>query len=158
MVQLTSAGRISTHDLTKRSKEGAAMGNVYRNFNSRPHEEVEYTDEMLSVIFNISTHDLTKRSMIPAAIIPHTVIFQLTTSRRGRRPLAVPHSDEIISTHDLTKRSRRPRLLPFSDQYFNSRPHEEVDVKSRNREKKKRFQLTTSRRGRGAGADVRLIG
>ena len=102
-------------------------------------------------MIEISTHDLTKRS----TFFPRTTIriglFQLTTSRRGRRfppagPRSSPHfnsrpHEEVdydcpvfcfviyISTHDLTKRS-----TPFAIRFpwflwnFNSRPHEEVDV------------------------------
>ena len=79
-------------------------------------------------------------------------VFQLTTSRRGRRcPPACcspysyfnsrPHEEVdflavsvldtfSISTHDLTKRSTvsaSSGCLELS--YFNSRPHEEVDVR-----------------------------
>ena len=77
------------------------------NFNSRPHEEV----------------DLAKRpSTIPI------IVFQLTTSRRGRR-------------------NTIKALLPPS--YFNSRPREEVDVVSKVLDATcSSFQLTTSQGGR----------
>ena len=144
------------------------------HFNSRPHEEVDNSEYIINNERNISTHDLTKRS---------TFIFRSITALLD------------ISTHDLTKRStlrvkfiagpfqlfqlttsRRGRPcshVPFStNKYFNSRPHEEVDLAFRNSQKitfvisthdlTKRsttastssslvgnaFQLTTSRRGR----------
>ncbi len=144
---------ISTHDLTKRStkiilwlliwnylfqlttsrrgRQTEGSGNASsRNFNSRPHEEVD--DVMQTWYFNmniISTHDLTKRSTFWTRHLfyllnhfnsrPHEEVdglksfdslicikFQLTTSRRGR-----PSSSST-------------RLQAF---HFNSRPHEEVD-------------------------------
>ena len=101
-----------------------------------------------------------------------TISFQLTTSRRGRRIFLprIPQSWRV-STHDLTKRST-PRTFLFRnlDSCFNSRPHEEVDMRFLSqlhiisvsthdltkrstltllwREWFKMFQLTTSRRGR----------
>ena len=79
----------------------------YRNFNSRPHEEVDKAMIDTGMNRNISTHDLTKRSTILESggapleenfnSRPHEEvdivlllnlyqfnIFQLTTSRRGR--------------------------------------------------------------------------
>ena len=55
-----------------------------------------------------------------------------------------------ISTHDLTKRSTSRIGSPLeSSKYFNSRPHEEVDNSERSvKTSVKKFQLTTSRRGR----------
>ena len=102
---------------------------VPENFNSRPHEEVDYTQVVTSFgILRISTHDLTRRSTSSVHSSPVSLSFQLTTSRRGR----LSNSYSLLQTN-----------------YFNSRPHEEVDgclcilnghvyV----------FQLTTSRRGR----------
>ena len=77
--------------------------------------------------------------------------FQLTTSRRGRLVSRwVYPSCRCISTHDLTKRSTPlARPVPLAIMYFNSRPHEEVDFWSRMTLSISRtFQLTTSRRGR----------
>ena len=80
-------------------------------FNSRPHEEVDDTHEMGAVIdMIISTHDLTRRS---------THFGYLTY-------ITFP-----ISTHDLTRRSTRCCLFQTSIySHFNSRPHEEVDLKA----------------------------
>ena len=97
----------------------------------------------------ISTHDLTKRSTFQLREMNLTETFQLTTSRRGRLCYLQART---------TKR------------YFNSRPHEEVDVStagdesygnisthdltkrstmlSSSEDNKAVFQLTTSRRGR----------
>ena len=77
-------------------------------------------------------------------------MFQLTTSRRGRRisgdnfinlcfnsrpheevdlSLSIAKDFLDVSTHDLTKRSTLQRFHRFfSGGYFNSRPHEEVDL------------------------------
>ena len=122
---------ISTHDLTKRStlKECVEQGGVL-----------------------ISTHDLTKRStrLLRESLLM-IMLFQLTTSRRGRQKSAEywsinthfnsrPHEEvdckkgvtwkpSVISTHDLTKRSTyRLCLYTLRQRYFNSRPHEEVDL------------------------------
>ena len=77
---------ISTHDLTKRS---TLQASVLRSY------------------LHISTHDLTKRSTSQSyANTSQSMIFQLTTSRRGRPNLFwITFLVIIISTHDLTKRS-----------------------------------------------------
>ena len=55
---------------------------------------------------SVSTHDLTKRSTKTSVTTGFTAVFQLTTSRRGRRKLfEYRNAPEIVSTHDLTKRS-----------------------------------------------------
>ena len=98
---------ISTHDLTKRSTDSFFAGSafvafqlttsrrgrlywrgfwyIWKYFNSRPHEEVDYSTPS------------ERKSQYK---------FQLTTSRRGR-PTVVDSlkSSYVISTHDLTKRS-----------------------------------------------------
>ena len=102
-----------------------------RNFNSRPHKEVDGSPLITSVL-----------------ISP----FQLTTSQGGRRsPPRMQSALHDISTHDLTRRStctcytsygkpsefqlttsqggrlkEVPHLQPSL--YFNSRPHKEVDI------------------------------
>ena len=88
-----------------------------------------YADKVYEGDYFISTHDLTKRSTPELYHSNYDDVFQLTTSRRGRQ-LSCPYGRRLIG-------------------YFNSRPHEEVDVLERiacmDRDK---FQLTTSRRGR----------
>ena len=87
------------------------------------------------------------------------MLFQLTTSRRGRRWCRLPLLFlRDISTHDLTKRSTGITEEKLQkDRYFNSRPHEEVDehdaVSYNNAGS---FQLTTSRRGRPVGCLQRI--
>ena len=98
------------------------------SFNSRPHAEVDkgvgvlpireilsthdltQRSTFISIIFgevqNLSTHDLTQRSTVLWIFWHHLQIFQLTTSRRGRRVTS---------------------LIFFSFSAFNSRPHAEVD-------------------------------
>ena len=78
-----------------------------RHFNSRPHEEVDMSSCRRfhrPCYFNSRPHEEVDQDT------PRTMwikgIFQLTTSRRGRR-----------------KSGRRSRHF----KYFNSRPHEEVD-------------------------------
>ena len=99
------------------------------HFNSRPHEEVDMRPPTRGRrLIGISTHDLTKRSTPRVDIAISNALFQLTTSRRGRRQLLL---------HIWRKR------------YFNSRPHEEVDALERLPVPFPiTFQLTTSRRGR----------
>ena len=75
-------------------------------FNSRPHEEVDSIALSIWATYSISTHDLTKRSTNIVVYQWFLKIFQLTTSRRGRRcTLLKGGLGYIISTHDLTKRS-----------------------------------------------------
>ena len=141
-------------------------------FNSRPHEEVDRFAPDCATWDTISTHDLTKRSTETYFGCTISGVFQLTTSRRGRRLLreesrhnchfnSRPHEEVDncnrynflsirISTHDLTKRSTIIQSgFPLQITYFNSRPHEEVDVYLMQYETESQaFQLTTSRRGR----------
>ena len=100
-------------------------------FNSRPHEEVDKYRKSAGQFNCISTHDLTRRST--------------RSCKKGKQM-------SNISTHDLTRRSthrkqkrkvanifqlttsRGGRQLSGrrtqSYSYFNSRPHEEVDLLS----------------------------
>ena len=78
-------------------------------FNSRPHEEVDKYRKSAGQFNCISTHDLTRRSTHRKQKRKVANIFQLTTSRGGRQ---------------LSGR----RTQSYS--YFNSRPHEEVDLLS----------------------------
>ena len=108
----------------------AVLPGFHCHFNSRPHEEV----------------DLPHRLHLRARIV-----FQLTTSRRGRPP--DKRSGNQIHTFQLTtsRRGRRSMLavLPGFHCHFNSRPHEEVDLPHRLHLRARIvFQLTTSRRGR----------
>ena len=83
---------VSTHDLTKRSTANA-LAWYYRDsgFNSRPHEEVDY----MALLLLISS-----------------VVFQLTTSRRGRPGYdSQVAKSQGVSTHDLTKRSTYLSIL-----------------------------------------------
>ena len=165
------------------------------HFNSRPREKVDKQAVVCTICFDISTHDLTRRSTSHQAAHPTFCIisthdlarrstrdgeepkrahlFQLTTSQGGRPEWRLEKiGKSSLSTHDLARRST---LAIVRDEqvcyYFNSRPHEEVDLvlvendhlywyfNSRPREEvdisnlKKAiltntFQLTTSRGGR----------
>ena len=81
--------------------------NFFHHFNSRPHEEVDVSTAGDESYGNISTHDLTKRSTFLRRPSSSSEVFQLTTSRRGRHKAMQQHN--------------------FVVEYFNSRPHEEVD-------------------------------
>ncbi len=98
----------------------------------------------------LSTHDLTQRSTVLLRPVDDIVIFQLTTSRRGRRGKIVwggirnafnsrPHA-EVDWMRTRSMQTRRT---------FNSRPHAEVDHPQKAKRKRIiNFHLTTSRRGR----------
>ena len=124
---------------------------VCRPFNSRPHEEVDYscrTGHPCITVFQLTTSRRGRRLYILAN--PPLTIFQLTTSRRGRLPENVINS--LVNSFQLTTSRRgrleagynvpailvfqlttsrrgRPflRLLSPLWMSFNSRPHEEVD-------------------------------
>ncbi len=84
---------LSTHDLTQRSTHPSLSLESFCPFNSRSHAEVD-----LSACFLKCTPDA----------------FQLTTSRRGRLfQVSFLHTDQFLSTHDLTQRSTGISL-PFS--------------------------------------------
>ena len=147
---------------------------MQQNFNSRPHEEVDgavHVPVEEKRLFQLTT---SRRGRLSFTRFPLTVYkFQLTTSRRGRRFDLTPNPPTSsfqlttsrrgrhtirgatfcgtdISTHDLTKRSTRFDNSSISClEYFNSRPHEEVDFAALLYECDRCiFQLTTSRRGR----------
>ena len=124
----------------------------HSHFNSRPHEEVDAIHaRFLLFIYFISTHDLTKRSTLAVQTISQILVFQLTTSRRGRRrPWQAKKCTCAISTHDLTKRSTF--IIVFQSDIFPISTH---DLTKRSTVKYFAwisvcfiFQLTTSRRGR----------
>ena len=121
---------ISTHDLTKRStviSVNALNAMKFQLTTSRRGRQAQNCSS--TEICAISTHDLTKRSTFFSLLYSCTGVFQLTTSRRGRRKLISVYDFLVdISTHDLTKRStRRREKTACGRDYFNSRPHEEVD-------------------------------
>ena len=141
---------ISTHDLTRRSTTLnfiVLVGLIFQlttsrggrhympenevatlHFNSRPHEEVDRHITRLTCLHAISTHDLTRRSTFMIVFLDSLIIFQLTTSRGGRRIVCFTGRKYVdISTHDLTRRST-----------LDANTAQACDV----------FQLTTSRGGR----------
>ena len=121
---------------------------------------------------NISTHYLTQRQTLSALLHGRTKIFQLTTSRRGRRfdsskiltsiiisthyltqrqtvDVLASYKDIIISTHYLTQRQTVDgKVQAEALKNFNSLPHAEVDMVVTKTGMTGIFQLTTSRRGR----------
>ncbi len=100
---------LSTHDLTQRSTcSYSSVPHTIGPFNSRPHAEVDFVccsyfyplspfnsrphaevdmqlDDGTIEKIRLSTHDLTQRSTTAWSTRRTQTIFQLTTSRRGRR-------------------------------------------------------------------------
>ena len=101
---------ISTHDLTKRSTSGfriTAYSNI--DFNSRPHEEVDWFSRAKEMHKDISTHDLTKRSTF---LLCKNIFENNFNSRPHEEVDCVVLNLCVlwnISTHDLTKRSTNRR-------------------------------------------------
>ena len=99
---------VSTHDLTKRSTYHQKITFVVLFVST--HDLTKRSTRFSCASLNkglVSTHDLTKRSTAGHAVVALKVMFQLTTSRRGRQGI--------------------PFLLFLKCNGFNSRPHEEVD-------------------------------
>ena len=123
---------ISTHDLTRRSTESTWYFSWTTIIST--HDLTRRSTWVITfcvTITNISTHDLTRRSTNPNYIYIGGSIFQLTTSRGGRHSLL--NTLIYFSTFQLTtsRGGRRLETMVFWIQkYFNSRPHEEVDVYS----------------------------
>ena len=127
----------------------------HSHFNSRPHEEVDITagvNLIFQLAFQLTTSRRGRRNRnhcdhdqgnfnsrpheevdtVSIGLVAVLLIFQLTTSRRGRQLLQIEQT--VFMAFQLTT-SRRGRLvLPLDNrsthQYFNSRPHEEVDCQS----------------------------
>ena len=126
---------ISTHILTKRmtwyahefpsyiifqltsSRRGWRTSHSFARlmtyFNSHPHEEDDTDVEFSDKNGNISTHILTKRMTLRPTLPQFTLVFQLTSSRRGwPSQFHKLHGMRHISTHILTKRMTHSPLLP----------------------------------------------
>ena len=165
---------VSTHDLTKRSTSSVLSSSSLLMFQlttsrrGRPSSLSCKNDSMSfqlttsrgrplysqynPIAIYVSTHDLTKRSTFAVPTIPpNTVLFQLTTSRRGRLiPLSSHKSIHGVSTHDLTKRSTSEDISSFISEDVSTH---DLTKRSTLIGKPKlilqiKFQLTTSRRGR----------
>ena len=82
---------------------------------------------------NVSTHDLTKRSTVIELSFASSLVFQLTTSRRGRLPTKLRFLSLQMFQLTTSRRGRRIRATVHGNLRvrFNSRPHEEVDQKRR---------------------------
>ena len=117
--QLTSSRRGWLHEIGKTTLDV--------NFNSHPHEEDDHSylyyeedspisthiltkrmtrrQEVIDYVINISTHILTKRMTLLTMQKNITMLFQLTSSRRGWHwGASASSSIGSISTHILTKR------------------------------------------------------
>ncbi len=126
---------ISTHDLTKRSTLfRLCSGFLLGYFNSRPHEEVDPFPKYMKTStrnFNSRPHEEVDKGSV--CFTYDDIIFQLTTSRRGRQDRQEEGKVKVdISTHDLTKRSTTTSSVNMAHILF---------------------QLTTSRRGRRTTAE-----
>ena len=89
----------------------------------------EAVEEMQCIL--ISTHDLARRSTRDGEEPKRAHLFQLTTSQGDRPEWRLGKiGKSSLSTHDLARRST---LAIVRDEqvcyYFNSRPHEKVDLK-----------------------------
>ena len=100
---------ISTHDLTKRSTPGCQhmQRYVHRNFNSRPHEEV---DASLSLCVRLQNHF---NSRPHEEVDSSLILFPQYIHHFNSRPHEEVDSNGVLQT--------------IQNLYFNSRPHEEVD-------------------------------
>ena len=100
---------VSTHDLTKRSTLFFVRKMaICHCFNSRPHEEVDFYPLNWSAnVLSVSTHDLTKRSTSTVSRKIENHLFQLTTSRRGRRSVYNSCRMRILFQLTTSRRGRR---------------------------------------------------
>ena len=102
------SGRISTHDLTKRSTNTSGVKGVTWDIST--HDLTKRStrfDGIIYILDVISTHDLTKRSTI------RTEQKALSCKHFNSRPHEEVDESKVIPDTQLL--------------YFNSRPHEEVD-------------------------------
>ena len=123
-----------------------------KSFNSRSRKEIDisYCPRRAGLLlFQLTT---SRRGRLgPSRKRPSVLIFQLTTSRRGRRRSENPKALAIAPFQLTTSRRGRQALkkLPVLDRHFNSRPREEVDISNLKKAiLTNTFQLTTSRGGR----------
>ena len=101
-----------------------------RNFNSLPHTEVDIVfrnSTLVFIIFQLTTSHRGRQE--PDGIILRRFPFQLTTSHRGRRFLLLWFC--IVLVFQLTTSHRGRRISSISicrmKGNFNSLPHTEVD-------------------------------
>ena len=107
---------------------GCSTLNNLRNFNSRPHEEVDRQQEHAGSGKPISTHDLTKRSTLQS--MTDDCEYKISTHDLTKRSTFISYQFTVIHKFQLTtsRRGRRNQIAAdFPRLHFNSRPHEEVD-------------------------------
>ena len=121
-----------------------------RPFNSRPHKEVDSTGLNTSMCRILSIHDLTRRSTMIQPCSKKLFVFQFTTSQGGRpfhlvaKAPALSFNSRPHKEVDLLRRNRERMVRSF-----NSRPHKEVDrATCRAVHTRLDFQFTTSQGGR----------
>ena len=125
---------ISTHDLTRRSTSYHALFlfrcSIFQLTTSQGGRPTVAKQKAYNEI--ISTHDLTRRSTgvaLPASA--RIIAFQLTTSQGGR-PRVYHHHEKPLLFQLTTSQGGRlwQRGIVYLANYFNSRPHKEVDGES----------------------------
>ena len=115
---------------SRRGRPGMnTMPRTLNHFNSLPHAEVDPLFSSISLLlpyFNSLPH--AEVDVLLLSIFAPSVIFQLTTSRRGRRARNITSQQEYIFQLTTSRRGR-PRLwqLWYCCTHFNSLPHAEVD-------------------------------
>ena len=104
-----------------------------RSFNSRPHEEVDHHGEFIPCApkaFNSRPHEEVDLAVTPLSQLAILSIHDLT-----KRSTGVESASKLfpgLSIHDLTKRSTLTvERFALRNLSFNSRPHEEVDSGAR---------------------------
>ena len=120
-------------------------------FNSLPHAEVDWID--IPVCVHLSNFNSLPHAEVDEKEYENNInhqLFQLTTSRRGRRiRLGYSFSLSYFNSLPHAEVDQKLQMLQQRWKYFNSLPHAEVDAEydviSSGASK---FQLTTSRRGR----------
>ena len=165
---------ISIHDLTRRSTWiSQSIVIPVDDFNSRPHKEVDQSDDRRWTEKSISIHDLTRRSTAERLMSglerrhfnsrPHKEVdlafhqYHPSPYHFNSRPHKEVDRADVAQTiadtsfqFTTSQGGRRfPRIRTDRWYYFNSRPHKEVDtVSSSNELHTGTFQFTTSQGGR----------
>ena len=121
---------ISTHDLTKRSTLLSDFISDSQSFQLTTSRRGRRSGQILRIqwlLFQLTTSRRGRRQLSDSQ---HAIkSFQLTTSRRGRLiNLVTSWSFWRFQLTTSRRGRRRSGICPNFSIYFNSRPHEEVDV------------------------------
>ena len=124
---------------------------MHLDFNSRPHEEVDYTKSTIPNTTRISTHDLTKRSTLFFHALYCIIMYFNSRPHEEVDDVArsMEYPGDYFNSRPHEEVDSRKINGGLTWQNFNSRPHEEVDMEWQTSNiLPPIFQLTTSRRGR----------